>query len=105
MQQVQVQEIVQQLPSNKRCLSRRSFGIRLRAPRGEVLVEGRVFVNGKRVRVVRGSRLRSMVNLKGLPKGRYVVKITVTTKSGKRYSGTRRYRTCTPKRKGGIPRI
>ncbi len=98
-------EDISRLPANKRCLSRRNFGIRLRSPSRETLVEGRVFVNGKQVRVVRGRRLRSKVNLIGLPKGRYNVRITVKTKSGKRFSGTRRYRTCTVKLKGGIPRV
>jgi hypothetical protein len=94
------------LPTNKKCLSRRNFGIRLRSPRrGEKLIEGRVFVNGKQVRVVKGERLRSMVNLKGLPKGRYVVRITVKTNKRHSFAGTRRYRTCTKKLKGGIPKI
>jgi hypothetical protein len=47
--------------------------------------------------VVRGKRLTSPVDLRGLPKGRFKVTITVTTESGRRLSGTRRYRTCTPK--------
>jgi hypothetical protein len=98
-------QVIGSLPSSRKCLSRRSFGIRLRSPKGETLVEGRVFVNGKQVKVVRGDRLRSTVNLRGLPKGRYIVRITVKTKSGKRYTGTRRYRTCTKKLKGGVPRI
>ncbi len=96
---------VANLASNKKCLSRRSFGIRLRAPKGDRLVEGRVFVNGKQVRVLRGKRLRAKVVLKGLPKGRYVVKITVRTRKGKRLSGSRRYRTCAPKLKGGVPKL
>jgi hypothetical protein len=104
VQQVAVQDIAL-LPVAKKCMSRRSFGIRLRSPKGEAVIEGRVFVNGKQVRVLRGARLRSKVILVGLPKGRYIVKITVKTKSGKRYSGTRRYRTCTPKRKGGVPKV
>jgi len=94
------------LPSARRCLSRRNFRIRLREPkRPDRLVEGTVFVNGKRVRVLRGKRLRSTVNLRGLPKGRYVVRIRVKTAKGRILQGTRRYRTCTPKRRGGIPRL
>jgi hypothetical protein len=93
------------LPSNKKCLSRRNFGIRLRSPIREKLLRGIVFVNGKQVRVVKSDRLRSTVNLRGLPKGRYIVRITVTTSSGRKFSGTRRYRTCTIKLKGGIPKI
>lgn len=87
------------LPSARRCVSRRRFRIRLRTPKGETITDARVFVNGKRVRVVRGSRLRAPVDLRGLPKGRFTVKIEVRTKSGRTIRGTRRYRTCTPKRR------
>lgn len=87
------------LPSAKACVSRRSFRIRLRAPSGVTIASAAVFVNGKRVDVVRGRRLTAPVNLKGLPKGRFSVKITVTTTSGRQVTDTRRYRTCTPKRR------
>jgi hypothetical protein len=104
VQQVAVAGIFQ-LPSPKTCISRRSFGIRLRAPAGETLIEGEVFVNGKQAAVVRGARLRSTVDLKGLPKGRYTVLISVKTTSGKRYEGARHYRTCAPKLAGGVPKL
>lgn len=84
----------------KRCLSRRSFRIRLREPRNDRLLSASVFVNGRRVRVVTGERLTAGVNLTGLPKGRYTVRITVRTVLGRTISGTRRYRTCAPKRQG-----
>jgi hypothetical protein len=44
-------------PSNRRCVSRRSFRIRLRTPKGAAVSSARVVVNGKRVAVVRGRRL------------------------------------------------
>jgi uncharacterized repeat protein (TIGR01451 family) len=88
-------KIIAKLP--QRCASRRHFGIRLRGPSGDPLVKATVFVNGRRVRVVRGRRLTSVVNLRGLPKGRFKVTIVVITKSGRQLSGTRRYRTCTPR--------
>jgi len=55
--------------------------------------------NGKRVQLVRGARLRAPVNLRGLPKGRVTVAVEVTTASGKRLRGTRKYRASTPKRR------
>ena len=85
------------LPSTKACVSRRNFKIRLRAPSGVTIASAAVFVNGKRVDVVKGKRLRAPVNLIGLPKGRFAVKITVTTATGRKVTDTRRYRTCTPK--------
>lgn len=83
----------------RRCRSRRRFPIRVRVPRGERIRTVVIFVNGRRVRVVRGRRARTVINLRGLPRGRFRVDITVRTRSGKRISTTRRYRTCTPKRR------
>ena len=86
------------------CVSRRSFKIRLRN-RGHKVHKATVIVNGKRVKVLRGKRLTSRVNLRGLPKGRFKVRITVTLADGRKVSSTRSYRTCakrpsTPKKKG-----
>jgi alpha-D-xyloside xylohydrolase len=87
------------------CRSRRSFTIRLRHPRGDRLARARVFVDGKRVKVLKGRRLRARVDLRGLPRGRYAVRVEGVGRSGRRYVETRRYRTCggprtvsTPKR-------
>ncbi len=87
------------LPSARACVSRRSFRIHLHHPAGVTLASATVFVNGHRVRVVKGRRLSASVDLKGLPKGRFSVKIAVVTTTGVKLSSTRRYRTCTPKKK------
>jgi hypothetical protein len=85
------------LPSARRCLSKRNFGIRLRAPRGERLRSARVYVAGKRVRVFRrGGRLRARVNLRGMPKRTVRVRIVAKTRSGRTIRASRRYRTCRP---------
>ncbi|MBI5104036.1 MAG: hypothetical protein HZB46_03440 [Solirubrobacterales bacterium] len=88
------------LPSTKRCVSRRSFRIRLRIPRGLRVTSADVVVNRKRVKVVKGRRLTAPVDLRNLPKGRFSVKITVRLADGRTISGTRKYRTCAPKRRG-----
>ncbi len=88
------------LPSSKKCRSRRAFRIRLVVPKGVIIATASVRVNGKRVTVVRRRRLTSFVNLKGLPRGRYTVKIVVVTEAGKILTSTRRYRTCAPRRRG-----
>jgi hypothetical protein len=90
-------------PSTRRCVSRRAFRIRLRRPNGLRLVSARVVLNGKRLRVVKGRRLTSAIVLRGLPKGRFKVKITVTTSTGQRLTGTRKYHTCTKKRRSKRP--
>lgn len=90
------------LPSqgSRRCLSRRSFRIRLRQPPGDALSRATVSVNGRRVATRQGSRITAPVNLRGLPRGRYTVRLRATTVLGRTVSGTRRYRTCAPKRAG-----
>ena len=57
------------------CVSRRKF--RIRVKRGDYR-QVDVHVNGKRVKVVRGMRNTATVDLRGLPKGRFKVKIAVT---------------------------
>jgi len=88
------------LPSAKACVSRRSLRIRLVRPKETALVSAVVLVNGRRVKTVKGVRITAPVNLKGLPKGRFTVKITATTADGRKVTGLRRYRTCAVRRKG-----
>ncbi len=89
------------LPTGRRCLSRRRFEIRVKRGRGRArLRSARVYVDGRRVRVRRrGGRLRAVVDLRGRQKQRVRVRIVARTRSGKRLTDTRVYRTCTPKRR------
>jgi hypothetical protein len=86
------------LPSAKGCVSRRNFRIRLKQPKGFKLKSAYVNVNGRRAKTVTGKRVTAPVDLRGLPKGRFTVQITVITTTGAIITGTRRYRTCAPKR-------
>ena len=95
-----ITQVVAGLPSAKACLSRRNFRIRVRPPAGVTVTKAVVLVNGKQVAVRKGARVTAPVDLRRLPKGRYTVKITVTFASGKTLSGTRKYRTCAPRRRG-----
>jgi hypothetical protein len=90
------------LPSQgrRRCLSKRSFRIRLKEPPGDALQTASVFVNNRRVQTRTGERITAPVNLRNLPRGRYTVKITARTVLGKTITGTRKYRTCARKRRG-----
>lgn len=89
------------LPSQgkRKCLSKRSFRIRLKEPKGDALDSAKVFVNRKLVKTIKRDRITAPVNLTGLPKGRYTVKITAETVLGRTITGTRKYRTCMKKRK------
>lgn len=86
----------------KRCFSRRSFKIRLKEPAGDALVSATVSRNAKpiAVRRVRG-RLTATIRLTGSPRGRYTIKISAKTVLGKTIKGSRKYRTCASKRRGG----
>lgn len=90
---------VAQLPSARACVSRRSFAIRLRVPRDAGVREAVVRVNGRRLAVRSGARLRSTVDLRALPKGRFSVEVTLRLADGTSVKETRRYRTCAPKRR------
>ena len=95
-----------QLAQSRTCLSRRQFRIRLRVPKRFAVRSTRVFVDGKRVAVQRGRRLRALVDLRGKPKGSVVVSIAVRGRNGRTLTGTRRYLTCTPKiRSKRLPRL
>jgi uncharacterized delta-60 repeat protein len=88
----------------KACASRRAFRIRLRIPKGDKPTSATVKVNGKQVKVVKGSRLRSMIDLRGLPKRTVTVSITVKLAGTKKtLKGQRTYHTCVPKIADSIP--
>jgi hypothetical protein len=81
-------------PSTPRgsCRSRRRFTVRLdRRLRSAV-----IRVAGRRVAVRRGRRLRSRVDLRGLPRGTFRVRIDGRDRHGRRLRSIRTYRTCVP---------
>lgn len=79
------------LPPASRCVTRRRVGLRLR--RG--LRSAQIFVNGKRVKTVKGrKRLRKRVVLRRLPKGAVRVVVVGRTKKGRTVVQSRRYRAC-----------
>ena len=86
-------------PSAKQCVSRRNFRIRLKQPKGFTLKSATVSLNGKRVATRSGKRVTAPVDLRGLPKGRFTVKIAVTLTDGRKITSSRRYKTCVPKRR------
>jgi uncharacterized repeat protein (TIGR01451 family) len=95
------------LPANvpARCSGLRRFTIHV-AKRRDPVVSAVIRVNGKRVKVrKRNGRLIATVDLRTLPKGRTVVTISGTTRSGKKVKGKRVYHPCTKGRPGGIPNL
>ena len=72
---------------------RKSYVIHVQKIKGLRYRRVEVAVNGRTARVVTGRRLRTPVDLVGLPKGTYTVLITVQTTSGQTLHGTRTYHT------------
>ena len=88
------------LPPATACVSRRNFTVRVKKPAGVTIKAVKVVVNGKAVKTKKvAGRFTATVDLRGLPRGRFTVGITVTTPSGRKISGLRRYRTCAPRRR------
>ena len=90
------------LPATRRCQSRRRFTIRLREPAGVDFAAAVLTIGGRRstARFTNG-RWVAVVDLRGLKKGRFTLKIVVTTTTGRKITGARRYRTCATKKRRG----
>jgi hypothetical protein len=77
-----------------KCVSRRAFKIRVKKVRRDAVVTARVYVNRKRVKIIRGKRLHAPVTLTGLPQGRFKVRVVSKLRSGRTKVEVRTYRTC-----------
>jgi hypothetical protein len=83
------------LASTKRCVSRRHFLIRLHQPtKGTRIASATVLLQGRKVATRKGKHITSPIDLRGLPKGRFTVKITIVTTDHHTIKGSRTYRTC-----------
>jgi hypothetical protein len=77
------------------CRSARRITIHVDPPTGVAYRQVRVVVDGRSLRVRRrGGGFTALVDLRGLPRGSYAVRVIATTGSGRRIIHTRHYRTC-----------
>lgn len=95
---------VVETPSNRRCISRRYFRIRVPKKYWPTVV-GVTVRMPKTTRILRKKPWGTIVDLRGLPKGTFKVRITALTVTGKVIRGTRTYRTCRGKLTGGRPKL
>ena len=91
------------LPSTKKCVSRRKFRIRDPSAGRHQDPSAIVYVNGRRVKTVKrpvfnSLRTTATVDLRGLPKGTFRIRIQVHTTKGRFLTGPRRYKTCVKKK-------
>jgi hypothetical protein len=89
-------------PPRKTCLSRRYFRIKVRKKYWPILAAVTITMP-KTTRVLKKKPWGTIVDLRGLPKGRFAVNIAALTTTAKTIKGTRHYRTCRGKLKGGKP--
>ena len=89
-------------PSNSRCVSRRYFRIKLRKKYWPIIV-GVTIKMPRTTRVLRRPPWGTIVDLRGLPRGTFKVRITALTTTGKTIRGNRTYRTCRGRLRGGRP--
>jgi hypothetical protein len=76
-----------------RCTAARALRYRLHRPRGTRIVTVRVYVNGT-LRLRRHARDVRSVTLRGVPRGRFVVRIVTRRSDGTRAVRTRTYHGC-----------
>ncbi len=87
-------------PAPKQCASLRHFRVHIQNIKVLKIVSATVYVGGKRKRVLRGRALSTIVDLRGLPKETFTVRIVARTRTGKRLTGKRTYHTCVAKLPG-----
>lgn len=86
------------LPKAKKCLSVRLFKIHLADPRYDPLKKVTVTLKARKIATSRqGKLVVATINLKGLPKGAFTIKIQATTVLGHSLSASRTYHTCIKK--------
>ena len=91
------------MPAATKCVSRRKFAIHVRRPKGVTFKKVTITVNRKpkvKLKGLKARKLKATVNLRGLPKGKVVVKVVAETTTGTKLTSTRTYRTCAAKVKG-----
>jgi predicted acyl esterase len=77
----------------KGCIDHRKFRFKIGQPKHGRITKVTVFVNGKKVLVKRGHRVR-VVTIKRLPKRTFTVRIVAQSNKGQRTISVRRYRGC-----------
>jgi hypothetical protein len=85
---------VVRLPTSRTCSSRRRFRVRIRKVTAVTLTSATVFVNGKRVKAVKQSRLGAPIKLRNIPRRKFTLKVVVKTGDGRSLSRSLRYRAC-----------
>jgi hypothetical protein len=89
---------VLELPARRRCGRRGSIRLRIKNVSGLTFSSAAVFVNGKRVKSIKMSKLSAPIKLSKLTQRKLTVKLVVKTSDGREISRSRKYRACGKKR-------
>jgi hypothetical protein len=85
--------------STKTCSSRRTLTLRLAAPAGTKITKAVINVAGKS-KTYKGKDVKPKIDLRGLPEGKYSVKVSITLADGRTTTLSKSYRTCAAKKRG-----
>jgi hypothetical protein len=85
---------------HKACASKRDITIHIQNAKRLGLVSAVVAIDGKDQRTLTRGRLRTAINLVGMPKGTFTVEITARRHDGQILKGERVYHTCETKQPG-----
>jgi hypothetical protein len=86
-------------PRARVCLSRRRLVIHVRDPKNDAFKSMSITIGGRHLHETRQGRyILATINLKGLPKGAFILHISGVTVQGRHLTGSRTYHTCTRKR-------
>jgi hypothetical protein len=88
------------ITSPTQCASVRDIEIHIQHVRQLGVVSATVSIDGKQRRTLSGKRLRTAIDLRGLPKGTFTVEIVARTRGGRTLHGQRVYHTCHTKLPG-----
>ena len=81
-------------PATPACRPRKPLRVRLHRPRRGRIESARVYVDGRRVKSLRGRRIPRTVTLRRLPVGKAIVKVVVRSTTGRAVTRSAAYRTC-----------
>ena len=84
----------------KACTSLRDIRIHIQNVKQFGIVSAVISIDGHSTRTVRGKKLTTAIDLRGLPKGTFTIEIKARTRSGHTLTGKRVYHTCHTKLPG-----
>jgi Ca2+-binding RTX toxin-like protein len=86
-------------PAASRCVSRRQLRLRVKRAVVSQVKSVTISVNGKRKTRLTGKKVGLPVDLRGLPKGKFTVRLDIVLADGRTVKDTRTYRTCAARKR------